>query len=64
MWTEDEYIFYVNGEETGRTSFGKGTSAVPEEFVFGMVIPDEITLDKRDATKFVVDYVKVYQLRK
>ena len=30
LWTEEEYIFYINGIETGRTSFASGTSRVPE----------------------------------
>lgn len=61
-WTEDEYIFYVNGRETGRTSFGKGTSTAPEELIVSLEIPSyEITLDKSEKTEFIVDYVKVWQ---
>ena len=64
MWTDTEYIFYVNGEEIGRSSFSRGTSSVPEEIIVSLNIPNEINLDKREATKFIIDYVKVYQLRK
>ena len=61
MWTEDEYIFYVNGVETGRTSFAKGTSRVPEKVIISLCSPENITLDKSKTTEFVVDYVKIYQ---
>lgn len=60
-WTEDEYIFYINGVESGRTSFGKGTSQVPEEVIVSLEIPNEITHDTDFTTKMVVDYVKIYQ---
>ena len=61
MWTEKEYIFYVNGIETGRTSFAKGTSQVPEEVIVSLEFPDLITIDKTIVSKYTVDYVKVYQ---
>lgn len=61
LWTENEYIFYVNGVETGRTSFSKGTSRVKEKVIISLCIPNEITLPKTTMTKFVVDYVKIYQ---
>ena len=61
-WTDDEYIFYINGVETGRTSFGNGVSIVPEELIVSLEIPEaEITLDKSEKTEFIVDYVKVWQ---
>ena len=61
MWTESEYIFYVNGVETGRTSFGLGVSRVPEYLLVSLEIPEEIGLPKTATTKFTVDYVKIYQ---
>jgi beta-glucanase (GH16 family) len=64
LWTEEEYIFYVNGRETARSSFGLGTSKVPEEVIVSLVIPKEIELDKSVTTEFLVEYVKVYQLAK
>lgn len=61
-WTEDEYIFYINGVESGRTSFGNGVSTVPEEVIVSLEIPDSgITLDESEKTEFVVDYVKIWQ---
>ena len=61
-WTEDEYIFYINGVETGRTSFGKGVSKIPEQVLVSLEIPDkEIEYDKDYKTEFIVDYVRYYQ---
>ena len=64
-WTEDEYIFYINGVETARTSFGNGVSQVPEEVIVSLEIPGEDGLEKFDketySTEFIVDYVKIYQ---
>ncbi len=63
-WTEDEYIFYINGVETTRSSFGNGTSEVPEEVIISLEIPSE-GLERFDKetykTEFIVDYVKIYQ---
>lgn len=64
LWTENEYVFYINGKETGRTSFGSGVSEVGENVIVSLEIPDEITLDKSETTQFIVDYVKIYQLEK
>ena len=61
MWTEEEYIFYVNGVETGRTSFGRGTSRYPEEVIVSLEVPKVVPFNKKETTKFIVDYVKVYQ---
>lgn len=64
-WTEDEYIFYVNGVETVRSSFGNGVSQVPEDVIVSLEIPDEEELAGFDKetfkTEFIVDYVKIYQ---
>ena len=64
-WTDDEYIFYINGVETGRTSFGLGVSQVLENLIVSLELPDElpekIDSDKDFKTEFIVDYVKVYQ---
>ncbi|MBR6360483.1 MAG: family 16 glycosylhydrolase, partial [Clostridia bacterium] len=37
-WTEDEYIFYINGVETARTSFGSGVSQVEESVIVSLEI--------------------------
>ena len=64
-WTEDEYIFYINGVETARTSFGNGVSQVPEEVIVSLEIPGDDKLQKFDKetykTELIVDYVKIYQ---
>ena len=62
-WTDSEYIFYVNGVETRRTSFSKGVSQVEETVRVSMCTPpvDEITLPHDFRTEFKVDYVRIYQ---
>ncbi len=60
-WTEDEYIFYINGVETTRSSFGNGVSEVPEEVIVSLCLPEEVTLKKGDSVSFYVDYVRIYQ---
>lgn len=72
-WNEDEYIFYVNGIETGRTSFG-GTSQVDEWLILSVEIggADGVATDSWagnaltpdiQVTDFIVDYVRVYQYK-
>ena len=62
-WTEDEYIFYINGVESARSSFGNGTSEVAEEVIVSLEIPDEFpqNITQDFTTQYVVDYVKIYQ---
>ncbi len=60
-WNEDEYIFYINGVETARTSFENGTCNVNEEIIVSLELPDEITFDHDYKTQFIVDYVKIWQ---
>lgn len=63
-WTDDEYIFYINGIESARSSFGNGVCEVPEQVILSLEIPDAgITKDKDYKTDFVVDYIKVYQTK-
>ena len=71
-WNEDEYIFYINGIETGRSSFGD-VSQVPEWLILSVEIGGEmgvageswvgasIETNTEPLTDFVVDYVRVYQ---
>lgn len=63
-WTDDEYIFYINGVETSRTSWCKGVSEVPEEVIVSLEIPENISYDKNSGytSQFTVDYVKIWQL--
>ena len=71
-WNDKEYIFYINGVETGRTDFG-GTSKVPEYMIINSNVNgtegfplngwvgDALTFDSEAPTDFIVDYVRVYQ---
>ena len=70
-WNEKEYIFYINGVETGRSAFG-GTSRVPEYLLLTAEVGgsngvagtswagDALKADAHP-TDFVVDYVRAYQ---
>ncbi len=64
-WTDTEYIFYINGVETRRTSFGNGVSEVPEEVIVSLEIPDAEKLSGLDKdtykSEYIVDYVRIYQ---
>lgn len=64
-WTEDEYIFYINGVETRRSSFGDGVSQVMEDVIVSLEIPGEDKLSGLDKesykTEYIVDYVRIYQ---
>ncbi len=63
-WTEDEYIFYVNGVETERTSFGNGVSTTPEEVIVSLELSDDFSkLSKDYKAQMKVDYVKIYQVK-
>lgn len=67
-WNEDEYIFYINGVETFRTSFG-GVSQNPEYLILSVEmrgedgIPSERANAPADGTEFIIDYVRVYQYK-
>ncbi len=62
-WTEDEYIFYVNGVETARCAWADGVSEVMEYVIVSLEIPeaDSLPTDKTLTSDFIVDYVKIYQ---
>lgn len=60
-WTEDEYIFYINGVESCRTSFGKGVSTIPETVLLSLCIPAGMNQPKTYKTEFVVDSIRIYQ---
>ena len=63
-WTEDEYIFYVNGIETARSSFGNGVSQEEEQVIVSLEIPDSgLDFDHDYKTQFIVDYVKIWQVK-
>ncbi len=64
-WTEDEYIFYVNGVETTRSTWADGVSTDIQEVIVSLEIPEDMDKNNYDKTTFktryVVDYVKIYQ---
>lgn len=64
-WNDEEYIFYINGVETRRTSFGNGVSEVLEEVIVSLEIPSAEELAELDKdtyrSQYVVDYVRIYQ---
>ena len=59
-WTKDEYIFYIDGIESGRSSFGKGVSTIPEEVIVSLEIPQTILASHDHTAVFEVDYVKIW----
>ena len=74
-WNENEYIFYINGVETGRLSTG-GVSQNPEYLILscevaganGIADADrngvgEMSMDTDETAEFIVDYVRVYQYK-
>ena len=74
-WNEDEYIFYINGVETGRSKFG-GVSECPEFMILSCEVDGVsgepfygwsglITKNKNNEipAEFIVDYVRVYQYK-
>ena len=72
-WNENEYIFYVNGIETGRTDFG-GPSQTPEFMLLSVevggngAVPGQswggstLTIAEQP-TDFIIDYVRAYQYK-
>lgn len=74
-WNKDEYIFYINGVETGRTSVG-GVSQNPEYLLLSVKFAGENGVQSSDRhgtgrieltpegnwpAEFKVDYVRCYQ---
>lgn len=61
-WTDKEYIFYINGVETIRSSWCDGVSQIPEDVIISMCIPRTVEYtDKTYKTQMKIDYVKVWQ---
>ena len=72
-WNEDGYIFYINGIETGRSSFG-GASQVPEYLILSVEIGGENAVPGESWAgpalspdsapgDFIVDYVRAYRFK-
>lgn len=65
MWTEDEYIFYINGVETVRSTYSAGVCQVPEIVVVSLTAPpNDIPKSHDYSVDYDVDYVRIYQLAK
>ncbi len=63
LWTDTEYIFYINGVESVRSKFEKGVSAFPEYGIISLEPPsaNELTDDTAFSTEFVVESIKIWQ---
>ena len=61
-WNEKEYIFYVNGVETARTSFG-GVCQVPLYLILSVGVNDSVEKNTLLPSSFIVDYVRAYQYK-
>lgn len=59
LWTEDEYVFYVNGVETARTS--TAVSHAEEQLLISLCVPDEIPFDHDYKTQYLIDSVSIYR---
>ena len=70
-WTEDEYIFYINGVEVGRSDFG-GVSQIKEHMILSVEVGGDnagpadslagpsIDTNTEPPTDFIIDYVSYY----
>ena len=61
-WNENEYIFYINGVETSRTSFG-GVCQVPLYLIISLGVDDKVYDNEYLPASMVVDYVRCYQYK-
>jgi len=59
LWTEEEYIFYVNGIEAVRSAFKNGVSRAPEYAIISLAIP--MDMDLGYTTEFFIDSVRILQ---
>jgi len=65
LWTDDYYIWYINGVEALRISYGSGPSQVPETLRISMctpnLSPENLPRSVSDSGDYVIDYVRIYQ---
>ncbi len=61
-WNSEEYIFYVNGVETARTSFG-GVCEVPLYLIISVGVNEDIYESEHLPATMLVDYVRCYQYK-
>ncbi|NLX94097.1 MAG: glycoside hydrolase family 16 protein [Clostridiales bacterium] len=60
-WTQDDYIFYINGVEAVRSNFKDGVSQGLEYALLSLEIPNDFKEAPSFTTDFIVDYMKIYQ---
>lgn len=61
-WNSEEYIFYINGVETARTSFG-GVCEVPLYLIISVGVDERIYENEYLPASMIVDYVRCYQYK-
>lgn len=61
-WNENEYIFYINGVETARTSF-EGVCRVPLYLIISVGVDENIKENMNIPAVMTVDYVRCYQYK-
>ena len=65
LWTDEYYIWYINGVECFRVNYGSGPSQVPEQVRVTLCLPgdtENMTRAKDQPGDYTVDYVRIYQL--
>jgi len=63
LWTQDEYIFYINGVEAVRSTFQDGVSQAPEYGIISLELPGAEGLSEQPGftTEFLIDSVRILQ---
>ena len=65
MWTDDYYIWYINGVECFRINYGSGPSQVPEQVRVSLCTPstgiENLTRGIDQPGDYIIDYVRIYQ---
>ena len=61
-WNENEYIFYINGQETGRTDFA-GPCREKMYLLISVLVDANVKNNRDLPTDMVIDYVRAYQYK-
>jgi len=61
-WNENEYIFYINGAESARTSFA-GPARVPMYLLLTIGVDENVQANRELPAKWTIDYVRAYQYK-
>lgn len=66
LWTDEYYIWYINGVECFRINYGSGPSQVPEHVRVSLCHPncaaEDMTRTADQPGDYTIDYVRIYQL--